>query len=68
MTRDLVRGLIFAALGIVCSAVPASAASRAVGDQFVYTLKTTIDARCPPVCRPSHAVNMRRHERRPTAR
>jgi hypothetical protein len=48
MTRDrLIRDLILTALGLVCMAAPAKAASRAVGDQFVYTLRTTTDAPVP---------------------
>ncbi len=68
MTLDRrIRDLVLAALGLLCMAAPASAATRAVGDQFTYTLKGTITPRCPPVCRPSQWVNFKRKEQWPTA-
>jgi hypothetical protein len=47
MRVHLIRDLIIAVLGVVCMAAPGIAASRAVGDQLVYTLKTTTDAPMP---------------------
>jgi hypothetical protein len=43
----LIRDLILSTLGVICMTAPASAANRAVGDQFIYTLKSTIDAPVP---------------------
>ncbi|MBV8081793.1 MAG: hypothetical protein JOY86_02295 [Candidatus Eremiobacteraeota bacterium] len=50
----------FIALGIVCAATPAHAADRAVGDQLVYTLKSTTSgepANLPPMVRGTFESN-----------
>jgi hypothetical protein len=43
----LTRDLAIVAVAVACIAAPASAASRAVGDQLVYTLKSTSDTPMP---------------------
>lgn len=43
----LTRDLVLVAVAVACIAAPASAASRAVGDQLVYTLKSTSDTPMP---------------------